>query len=102
MRNYLKFGAFAATGLLLASCSSEEPMAVNATDGVINYNVMSDNQTRAAHSYCANYMPEEFKVYAYLNGTTPYIDGDRIVKSGDVWSDADGIRYWPDGDDVSM
>lgn len=102
MRNYLKFGAFAATGLLLASCSSEEPMAVNATDGVINYNVMSDNQTRAAQSYCANYMPEEFKVYAYLNGTTPYIDGDRIVKSGDSWSDADGIRYWPDGDGVSM
>lgn len=77
-------------------------MAVNATDGVVSYNVMSDNQTRAAQSYCANYMPEEFKVYAYLNGTVPYIDGDRIVKSGDTWSDADGIRYWPDGDDVSM
>jgi len=83
--------------LMLASCSADEPVAQNTTDGVIRYTVATANQSRAAHSYCANNKPEMFKVWATTNpGNITYIDGDDIKMGPDGdYTDDSGIRYWP-------
>lgn len=90
--------------LMFASCSADEPVAQNTSDGVISYTVAAANQSRAAHSYCANNMPEQFKVWATSNATGKnYIDGDVIKRGpGGIYSDDTGIRYWPESGSLSF
>lgn len=90
--------------LMLASCSADEPVAQNTTDGVIRYTVATANQSRAKNSYCANNKPDEFTVWATnSDDNKTYIDGDVIKRGpGDVYTDDSGIRYWPESGDLSF
>ncbi len=96
--------------MLLASCSADEPVAQNTTEGVINYAVVADNQTRASHSYCPNILPDEFYVWATHtdnDNNQPaklYINKDHIQRSGDgdSYTDVDGTRYWPQSGTLSF
>ena len=92
MKTKYLFGAMAA--LMMAACSQDEVVSVR-QDGIA-YGVSAGTQTRAADSYCNNTLPDYFKVWA-KSADGLYINGDKIVNSDGVWTDADGTRYWPDG-----
>ena len=79
---------------MMAACSQDEVVSVR-QDGIA-YGVSAGTQTRAADSYCNNTLPDYFKVWA-KSADGLYINGDKIVNSDGVWTDADGTRYWPDG-----
>lgn len=94
MKNTVFFLAVAAA-LGLASCSDDE-VVMQPDSNEITFAPTSENgNTRAADVYCNTNMPASFKVYAATGGKT-YIDGDVIQKSGSVWENASGKRYWPD------
>lgn len=78
---------------MMAACSQDEVLNVR-QDGIA-YSVSAGTQTRAADSYCNNILPGYFKVWAN-SGDGLYINGDKIVNNGGVWTDEDGTRYWPD------
>jgi len=102
MRKKFLFAATGAMYLMLASCSADEPVAKNTSDGLINYSVVAANQSRAAHSYCANNMPDGFRVWAKYNDNI-YIDGDSIEKSGEgKYLDVTGSRFWPAAEDARL
>ncbi len=109
MRQKLLLTTAGTAFLMLTSCSADEPVAQNTTDGAIKYSVATDNQSRALHSYCTNNMPALFKVWAYLDKTTNkeaelYINGDKISKGNNSgsYADTDGIRYWPSSRTLSF
>lgn len=106
MRKAIFNSAVWAIALMLASCSADEPVARNTLDGSISYAVVTDNQTRAAHSYCNINKPEEFRVWAKhskeAGNDVLYINGDRIVKTGDYYTDVDCARYWPEEGKLSF
>lgn len=93
----------AAMALVLVSCSHDEVIEVNRNNDVIEFGVVSDAATRATDVYCNNNMPGGFTVYANFDGKT-YIDGDAIVynENGGKWENTSGVRYWPEGGDVSF
>ncbi len=109
MKNRYYSLATGAIALLLTSCSADEPVTQNATDGLISYNLVTSNQTRALHSYGTTDHPTEFRVWARhslekQNATQPYIDGDLIKSTdgGKTYFDNDGDRYWPEGGTLSF
>ena len=95
------FGVMAAVAFL--SCSKEQVIEVNRVNDEITFNVVADNQTKAAAVYCNNNLPPQFTVYAKHLGKT-YIDGDIIEKSGTAdtpkWINTSGVRFWPTGSDL--
>ncbi len=102
MKSELLFSATAGTiALMLSSCSADIPVANNTSDGAITYSVTTANQTRAAHSYESNNLPDKFRVWATL-GDKIYINGDLITKQSDTGntyvSDPNNTRYWPAND----
>lgn len=86
-------------GFLLASCASDEPVASinNTPENLIGYSTEVSNQTRAAHSFCANVMPDSFNVWAHVDNAdkTLYISDDVINKSGSSYKAAVD-HYWPE------
>lgn len=92
MKTKYLFGAMAA--LMMTACSQDEVVSIQ-QDGIA-YSVSAGMQTRAADSYCNNILPGYFKVWAKSSDGL-YINGDKIVNNGGVWTDEDGTRYWPDG-----
>ncbi len=102
MKSELLFSATAGTiALMLSSCSADIPVANNTSDGAITYSVTTANQTRAAHSYESNNLPDKFRVWATL-GDKIYINGDLITKQSDTdntyVSAPNNTRYWPAND----
>ncbi|MCM1490968.1 MAG: fimbrillin family protein [Muribaculum sp.] len=101
----LLYAGSMAVALALASCSSDEPISRNTSDGLISYGVITSNQTRALHSFCANEMPESFTIWADYSegeGTAAtknlYIDGDEVKQINGNRYQSDNLRYWPEGD----
>lgn len=66
----------------------------------IKFNVVTENQTRAADVYCNNNTMSSFNVYGtYTTGTTTqmYMNGDVITKQTDgTWKNTTATRYWSD------
>ena len=106
MRKNHFLAAAGVMSLMLASCASDEPVASvsNAPENLISYSTGVANQSRAAHSYCANIMPENFNVWAHVDNAdkTLYIGGDEINKVDDGYVAAVD-RFWPeDGETLSF
>lgn len=92
--------------LSMTSCTADEQISQNTTDGAIRFSVNTANQTRAHNSYCANEMPDYFNVYADYEKTTEvdgenqttkilYIDGDEVKQVEGQSYQSDELRYWP-------
>jgi len=64
MKSELLFSAAGTIALMLSSCSADIPVAKNTTEGAINYNVVTVNQTRAKNSYGSSNKPKQFSVWA--------------------------------------
>lgn len=100
MKRNLFLVALAATAL--ASCSQDEIMEVQ--QDAIKFNVVTENQTRAADVYCNNNTMSSFTVYGtYTTGTTTqmYMNGDVITKQTDgTWKNTTATRYWSDTEDA--
>lgn len=99
-RQRLLYAGSMAIALALASCSADEPISRNTSDGLISYGVITSNQTRALHSFCANEMPESFTVWAdYSDGEGAaatkklYIDGDEVKQINGNTYQSDNLRY---------
>lgn len=105
LRSILAGSAVAA--FAMTSCTADEQISQNTTDGAIRFSVNTANQTRAAHSYCAYEMPDYFNVWADYEKTTvvdgenqttkiPYIDGDQVNRVGATSKyQPETNRYWP-------
>ena len=88
-------GAMAAVAIL--ACSKEQVIEVNRANDEITFNVVTDNQTKAAAVYCANNLFDNFHVSAtYTNGskTNWFFQNDHIVKNGTSWNNETNTRYW--------
>lgn len=100
MKKNLFLVALAATAL--ASCSQDEIVEVQ--QDAIKFNVVTENQTRAADVYCQNNLMSKFTVYGTYtaDGTTQmYMNGDVIEKQTDgSWKNTTTTRYWSDTDDA--
>ncbi len=104
MKSELLFSAAGTIALMLSSCSADDPVAANTSEGAITYDVVADNQSRAAHSYCNNDKPDEFKIWA-IHSEKPsvyYIADDKIQYSGGSYTDVNGTRYWPESGTLSF
>lgn len=94
-------------GLSMTACTADEQLGVNQNDGAISYKVNTSNQTRAAHSYCANNMPGAFKVWATYTSDeqkTPeaYIEGVDVTKISGTSYQSNPVYKWPMGTNVKM
>lgn len=69
----------------------------------IQYNVVTENTTRALHSYSSNNKPTSFYVWAVNKEGNKYFGPDEIVNKGNYWSNnQDVIRYWPKSQELSF
>lgn len=97
-------------GMLLSvvACDSDEVLIDRQGSREIEFSCRTTNVSRAAHSYCANDVPERFCVWAWLNDSsnekTLYINGDEVVTpdGGISWKNESGQRFWPEGDGLSL
>ena len=96
MKQKLFYGAMAA--MMLTACSQDEILKINEDE--ISFNVSSISNTRAADSYCNNFLPSSFRVWAQNTDTQDvYFGGELIVNKGGnpaVWGFDGGQRYWPE------
>lgn len=91
-------------GLSMTACTADEQLGVNQNDGAISYKVNTSNQTRAAHSYCANNMPGAFKVWATYTSdeeTVNYIEGVTATKANGSSYQTNPVYKWP-GENIKM
>ena len=84
--------------MMLTACSQDEILKINEDE--ISFNVSSISNTRAADSYCNNFLPSSFRVWAQNTDTQDvYFGGELIVNKGGnpaVWGFDGGQRYWPE------
>lgn len=84
------------SSLLLASCSQDEMVQMNQDE--IRFSVSAESPSRAADSYCANWLPGSFKLWAQTSEDgTMYIPGDEISAIGNQIYGYQGnnVRFWP-------
>lgn len=94
MKKYLFMAAAAAA--VLTSCSSDETLSINSNNpDEIKFSAKAENATRAENVYCSNNLPDNFNVYATIDGTSLFIDGDIIVKNGNTYENSVSGRMWP-------
>lgn len=92
----------AATAVLMVSmtsCTADEELSRNNPDAMIRFSVNTANQTRAAHSFCANAMPDFFNVWANYEAEGSkkvYIDGDKVNHVSGSEYQSENVRYWPE------
>ncbi len=92
--------------IAMTGCTSDEVVLTPETaDTPISFNAITNNITRASHSFCSNDMPESFKVWAFdaanfscyfypgYNGGTEY-SGDEVKYTENIWKSTVD-RYWP-------
>lgn len=95
MKQKLFYGAMAA--MMLTACSQDEILKINEDE--ISFNVSSIQDTRAADSYCNNFLPSSFRVWAQnTDSQDVYFGGELVVNKGGnpaVWGFDGGQRYWP-------
>lgn len=53
--------------MMLTACSQDEILKINEDE--ISFNVSSISNTRAADSYCNNFLPSSFRVWAQNTDT---------------------------------
>lgn len=78
---------------LLAGCVQETTLEER--QHAIQYDVLTENTTRALHSYGTNNYPESFYVWAVNDQGVKYFGPDQIKQEGNVWLDKTNVRYWP-------
>lgn len=98
MKKVMLFSAIAAS-MMAASCSNDSVLEHNT--GEITFGVSATNGSRAQDVYCTNNLPGDFNVYAGFDNKI-YINGDKIEKNGSSWINTAGVRYWPEGGDVTF
>lgn len=101
---------FSASILLISAtaCTSDEVLLTPETaETSISFNAVTNNMTRAAHSFSASEQPEQFFVAAFL-GSNFYFDPDNVSNNtssatdcveykGGSWISS-AQRYWPKHD----
>lgn len=86
--------------LLMTSCMQETTLEER--QHAIQYNVVTENTTRALHAYGSNNRPESFLIWAINDEGKSYFGPDEMTPSEnnkDIWLDANNVRYWPKGDE---
>ena len=91
----LKLFLIAASAMALASCSSDEVVQSNENANAIQFSVVANNASRAADYWCNNSKPNQFNVWAAVDGKT-YFANESYSKQGEVWAIDGNLRYWPD------
>lgn len=75
----------------LASCSSDEPETVAASNGAISFSAVVPKASRAASTTTTSI--NKFIVYAFTDGKV-YMDGVKVTRSGANWGYSP-VVYWP-------
>ena len=92
----------AVAGLVLASCSNDETVAVNNGDA-ISFRPFSSGMTRAVDAHF-NQVNDEFKVTAFPQGTTTTAYFSNVVFRGDGtnFTSTSQKYYWPSGTNLDF
>lgn len=105
----IMYAAMAA--LAITSCSQNEEFEAPSQKVEIGFNSFVGKATRATPMLDENFTG--FKVYAYntgttamvgvtVLGTTPFMAGKDVTKSGETWTTAGGPYYWPLEDNIQF
>ena len=87
----------AATMALVSSCSSDDVIKDNAEANAITFSVTANNASRSSSMYCNNNMPNDFKVWAEVDGKS-YFAGEQYDRDGSTSKylpNGGEYRYWP-------
>ena len=87
----------AATMALVSSCSSDDVIKDNAEANAITFSVTANNASRSNSMYCNNNMPDNFQVWAEVDGKS-YFAGeqyDRDNSTSKYLPHGGEYRYWP-------
>ena len=87
--------------VLLGACSKDEVAEVNRDGDEITFNVVANSASRATDVFCNNNNPGTFTVSAASGGVS-YINGDDFAYVNNKWVNQDGVRYWPEEDNVDF
>ena len=79
--------------LLMTGCMQETTLEER--QHTIQYNVVTENTTRALHSYSSNNYPSSFLIWAVNDEGKSYFGPDQMKQSGNIWLDKTNTRYWP-------
>ena len=96
----LKLFLLATSAVALASCSSDAVVEDNAAGNAIQFSAVAGKASRAADYYCNKNLPDEFHVWASVNGNQYF--ADEVYAKGTTestkttYSIKSGVeRYWP-------
>ena len=85
---------------LLGSCSQDDIVDVNHDGDEIRFTAVANAPTRAAAIHTTVNLTE-FQVSAVSAGKN-YIQNDKFVKEGNVWTGQGTPRYWPENKDQTV
>ena len=85
---------------LLGSCSQDDIVDVNHDGDEIRFTAVANAPTRAAAIHTTSNLTE-FQVSAVSAGKN-YIQNDKFVKEGNVWTGQGTPRYWPENKDQTV
>lgn len=85
---------------LLGSCSQDDIVDVNHDGDEIRFTAVANAPTRAAAIHTTANLTE-FQVSAVSEGKN-YIQNDKFVKEGNVWTGQGTPRYWPEDENQTV
>ena len=85
---------------LLGSCSQDDIVDVNHDGDEIRFTAVANAPTRAAAIHTTANLTE-FQVSAVSDGKN-YIQNDKFVKEGNVWTGQGTPRYWPEDENQTV